>query len=164
MPEKNDLERLNPQIMDVEIGVRSLRKITIYPLSMADQFKLSDIVTKAIEEHMSAGKEDIALVAFILNLLKSNIGRILEMATDEKIGSALLKEMTNMQAATIAQIVYDVNFGEVAKNMGGLLEKVKKLFLSGRPLPPSVNDTEDIASITSLDEVSEKEESPTINS
>ena len=43
----DELKDLNPQIVDVEIGIRSLRKITLYPLSVTDQLKMSDLITKA---------------------------------------------------------------------------------------------------------------------
>ena len=82
MPENNEEKKLNPQIVDVEIGIRSLRKITIYPLSMADQLKLTDIIVQAAMATMADGKEDMAVPTFILQMLQENVGKILSMATD----------------------------------------------------------------------------------
>ena len=80
---END-QKLNPQIAEVEVGIRNLRKINVYPLSMADQIKLTDTITKAIAEQLaSASGSDIAVISFITNLIKGNIGTILTMTTDE---------------------------------------------------------------------------------
>ena len=40
--------QINPQITDVTIGVRSLRSLTIYPLSMSDQLKTTDLIKQAV--------------------------------------------------------------------------------------------------------------------
>ena len=60
-PEKQEpvyTDRLNPQVAEVEIGVRNLRKITIYPLSIADQLSTTDLVSEAIRsEERRVGKE-----------------------------------------------------------------------------------------------------------
>jgi len=39
MPETKTKQKLNPEIAEIEVGVRYLRKITFYPLSVAHQFK-----------------------------------------------------------------------------------------------------------------------------
>jgi len=140
MSENTD-QRLNPQIAEVEIGVRNLRNITVYPLSMADQLKLADIISKALADQFKDGTgNDLTVIAFITNLVKDNLGRILGMVTDED-GNKLLEELTNLQTATIAEQIYEVNFGVVAKNFKSLFEKLGILFPSRRPLPPSVSDT-----------------------
>jgi len=159
---ENQEKMLNPQVTDVEIGIRSLRKITLYPLSMADQLKLSDIISKAIQEQFNADS-DIAVVAFITNLLKDNMGRILTMATDED-GNGILEEMTNLQAAAIAETIYEVNYGVVAKNFKSLFGKLGIILPSGRPSPQSVNDTADIESTTSTESLGETEAQPSDSS
>ena len=49
---KEYTDRLNPQVADVEVGVRNLRKIQIYPLSVADQLATTDLITEAIAGFM----------------------------------------------------------------------------------------------------------------
>jgi len=155
---END-QKLNPQIAEVEVGIRNLRKINVYPLSMADQIKLTDTITKAIADQLaSANGSDIAVISFITNLIKGNIGTILTMTTDED-GEQLLGELTNLQTAAIAEIIYETNYGVVAKNFKSLFGKLGILFPSGRPLPPSVNDT-DTVSKTSTESPGETEVLP----
>ena len=157
---ENEQAMLNPQIAEVEIGIRNLRKITVYPLSMADQLKLTDTITQALKEQFEKNaNSDMAIIAFITNLIKDNLGKIIAMVTDETDGDALLGEITNFQAVQIAEILYEVNYGVVAKNFKSLFGKLSPLFLSGRPLPPSVNDT-DTVSKTSTESPGETEVLP----
>jgi len=137
MPEEQ--ARLNPQITDVEIGIRNLRKITIYPLSMADQLTLTEMVTKSAQAQIEAGGGDVAVVSFIVKMLQENLSKILTMVTEED--ESVLNDLSNTQAVEIADVIFDVNYGSVAKNFKSLSEKVKELFQSERPSQPSANDT-----------------------
>ena len=137
MPEEQ--ERLNPQITDVEIGIRNLRKIKVYPLSMSDQLKLTDMVTKSATEQMAKGDGDIAIVSFVLQLIQENLSKIITMVTDEK--ADVLEDMSNSQAVEFADVLLEVNYGAVVKNFKSLSKKLTGLFQSERPLPPSVSDT-----------------------
>ena len=158
---EKEQKRINPQIMEVDIGIRELRKIKIYPLSMSDQLKLTDLLSSAIG--VFAAKEDgedMAVVAFIVELIKDNLGRILSMITDED-GNKLLEDISNLQAATIAEAVYETNYGIVAKNLKSLFAKMKTFFPSERPLPQFANDMDlDTDSKTSTESPTETAELP----
>ena len=147
MPEEQST--LNPQITDVEIGVRNLRKITIYPLSMGDQLKMTDLIIDAVTKQVEiAGNADLS-VKFIVKIIHENIGKILAMVSDEK--ESVMNELSNLQATVIAGIIFDVNYGGlVSKNFKSLSEKVMGLFQSERPSPQFVNAT-DISSKTSTE-------------
>jgi len=157
MPENEEM-KLNPQIVDAEIGIRSLRKIKVYPLSMSDQLKLTDIVMKSVAEQLEQGGADLAIATFVLKLIQDNIVKILGMITDE--GEDVVSEISNVQAVDIANILFDVNYGAVVKNFKSLSDKMTGLFQqtepsqTERPLPPSVNDT-DIDLKTSTESPSE---------
>ena len=152
MPE-NEEKKLNPQITDVEIGIRNLRKITVYPLSMSDQLKLTDLIAKSVTEQLAkADGGELSLVSFIIKMLQENIGKIITMVTDED--AKVLEEISNSQAVEIADVLFDVNYGTVAKNFKSLSEKLTGLFQPERPLPPSANVT-DIASETSTESPTE---------
>lgn len=161
MPENTETQKLNPQITETEIGVRSLRTITIYPLSIPDQLKMTDLITESLNVFFNKKEDqtDIAFVTFLVGIVKKHIVWILAMATDEK-GEDLLKDMTNAQAARIAEIIYDVNYGVIAKNFKGLFDKIKNLFPSERLLPLSASDTPDTDLNTSTKEGTKTEESP----
>ena len=164
MPESTnaaDQFSANPQITEVTVGVRNLRTITLYPLSMADQMSVTDLISKALSAFASRGEEDneMEFIALLVGLVKENILKILEMVTDEK-GEDLAKELTNVQSAEIAEIIYDVNFGEMLKNAQSLVEKVKTAFPSTRPLPTSVSSTADIDLKTFTESRTEREAPP----
>jgi hypothetical protein len=138
MPE-NESAKLNPQIVDIEIGIREMRKITVYPLSMRDQLKLTDMITTAVNEQLQqSGGGDLPLMTFIIRLIQDNIGQLITMVTDEK--EDVLDDMSNMQAVEVANVLFDVNYGAVSKNFKSLSEKVKGMFQSERPLPQSASD------------------------
>ena len=149
--------RLNPEISKATIGVRELKEITVYPLSMADQLKMTDLISAALDGFFRRddAESDVEFAKFLADLIKDNLETILKMITDE--GEADLDDITNNQAIDIAETVYEVNFGSLVKKVKSLLEKVKEQFPSGRPLPTSLDDMEDIDLKTSTDEASETE-------
>jgi hypothetical protein len=149
-PEK-EAQDLNPQIASAKIGKRYLREITIYPLSLGDQVKFTDVITEGINAFFQAQEtpEDMAVVGFFVDLIKENIPRLMGMITDGEDKEKLLEDMTNIQAVAIAEHVYNVNYDSISKNLKSLVGKVSKLFLSERPSPLSVNDTDTPSNIVS---------------
>lgn len=160
MSKPENKQMMNPQVTDVKIGVRRLRKLTVYPLSMADQLKMTDTLAMAIAAYLNS-KDDsnVTMIAFVLNLIKENLGTILEMITDAEDGNKLLEEITNTQASEIAELVYLVNYEGVLKNFKSLFGKMEPLFLSKRPSATFASDT-DITQETFIEKDSEREESP----
>ena len=163
--ENPDSKRLNPDIKEVKIGVRRLRTIKVYPLSAADQFKLSDIITKGLQTFLaSEGEVDIAFVSVMMGLIRENIGTVLELVTDEKDrGKNILEDLTNNQIVEIADIIYEVNYMALQKKVTSLLEKLAPNLpasLSGRLSQPFSEDTPSTDSITITGEDSETEDSP----
>ena len=151
MPE-NENAKLNPQIVDVEIGIRELRKIKVYPLSMKDQMDLTNLIVEALNvQVIENGSTDLS-IAFLVGLIRENLEKVLKMATDEE---NVMEEISNVQALEIADILFEVNFASVAKNFKSLSGKAMKLFPSERPSQPSVNDT-GTDSKTSTEKVTEK--------
>jgi len=150
--------RLNPEIKTATIGVRELRDITVYPLSMADQLKMTNLITDAIKMFFNKGDTtDIEFAAFLADTVKDNLEEILKLVTDE--GTASLSDITNNQAVAIAEIIYDVNFGSLVKKVKSLLERVNEQFPSGRPSLTSLGSMADTDLKTSTEEVGEKEAS-----
>lgn len=121
MPEKKDksvkLQDVNPQVKETTIGIRSLRKITIYPLSVADQLEMTDMITEAVGMFFTMDAEGkleegppIEFVVFVFELIKSNIGEIMTKITGEEDSDAILSDTTNDQLSDIIAIVYKENF------------------------------------------------------
>ncbi len=163
MPETNDLQKLNPYIADAIIGVRNMRTIKLYPLSIADQITFTDLITKALQGFTQKGDmEDIAFVGFLVELIKDNLDRLLKLVAADESGD-LLSEVTNIQGVAIAEIIYDVNYGEAIKNAKSLIMKVKSLFQLVRPSQPSLSDTVATVLKTSSENPIEMEEPPLDN-
>lgn len=138
------LFQLNPQITDITIGIRNLRTIKIFPLSVADQLQATDLVTSALQTFMmnKEGMADLAFVAFLLEQVKTNASEILKMVLDtDENAKEVLKEITNDQMMLIVQTIYKVNYEALSKNVKSLLEKNKKESLSERQSPQSVSST-----------------------
>jgi len=134
-------KNINPQIVEIQIGSRNLRKIKIYPLSMGDQIKITGLVESVVSQFEGSGEEGIESVVFIVEFIKNNIGELIHYATDED-PEKLLEEVTNMQLIEICNIIWVINYGDVLKNAVSLFEKAKIQFLLKRQSQPSVSDTD----------------------
>lgn len=164
----SDDQKLNPQITETEVGVRNLRNIKIYPLALGDEMKFTETLSKAITKYFdkmksAEGMSDVALVGFVLELIKKNFEQIMKLVVEEgEDVKKLMQDVTNYQVAGISRIIYEKNFEDAAKNAGSLSEMVKKLFLSERPLPQFVNDMDILtpdSTETDLPEEESQEES-----
>lgn len=110
MPD-NQLTNLNPEIPEVEIGIRNLRKVKIYPLSLADELTLKGTISGVLSELISMDKNpnDLTILNFVINAVAENIGKIVPMIMEGET-EEVLKEITNYQALEIAGHVYKQNF------------------------------------------------------
>lgn len=152
-------KKLNPQITEFEIGIRDLRKITIYPLSIHDQTEMGKLLQSSLKGLYSGegDVEDAAFIDGIVGLVRENLPKMIELVADEKPGE-VLKDMTNVQAMALAQLIYEMNFEDLVKKVRSLLEMIPvNQLLSGRSPQPSANDT-DTDSKTSIESPSETED------
>jgi len=162
-----DEQLLNPQIQPIDVGVKNLRNINIYPMSMAGQAQFGKVIQAAIESYLARTPEGVELTQEdvlpfaqdLIGLVKDNIQEILKIVTDlsGKEREEFFNDITNLQMTQIAITIVEVNFEGPAKNVLGLVERVKDLFLSQRPSQQSLNDTVSTISATSTEEVSETE-------
>lgn len=127
---------LNPQIVEQSVGIRELREITIYPLSMADQFKLTDTVVQAIHQFGSVNIDisDEEVVAKMIGLIEENIEKILELVLDKE-EAVTMDELTNDQFTDICNIIFEVNYEGSVKKLMDLVGKVKAVM--PRTAPPT---------------------------
>lgn len=152
MNTSDEMVRLNPQIKDVEIGIRNLRSIKIYPLSVSDQLTATNLVTSALQVFMTnkdVKNNDLLFVAFMLEQIRTNASEILKMVLDEtESPEAVLKEMSNEQMMVIVRAIYEVNYESLSKNVKSLLEK-KKESVSERQSQQSVKSMDTNSMISS---------------
>lgn len=153
----DELKMLNPQIVEVTIGIRVLRQIKLYPLSMADQLTLTSLIVETIQK-LFAEKEgsNIEFANTLRLLISDNLGKIMTYVTDE--GEVLLKDISNSQACDIAEQIYEVNYEILEKKVMSLLNRVKKGFLLPKSQQPSSEDTPSTDSNISIEEGIEKED------
>jgi len=137
--------KLNPQICTIEIGIRSLREVQIFPLSLADQTKTARILAKAFQEIMeklssfggdgenpgedslsSMAKQlsDIDVMEFIASAIQENLEIILELVVDKE-EMLSMEELTNEQFYNLVEIIYEVNYEATSKNFMALLKRVR---------------------------------------
>lgn len=120
---------LNPQIVEISVGVRELRTVTIYPLSMADQFKMTSAIVEGFSKFAVFDQQDIKdedVVAQMVEIIENNIDQILTLvlADDEQV---TMTELTNEQFSDLAITVFEVNYEGAAKKFQTLVGKVKSL-------------------------------------
>ncbi len=158
--ETEDMQNLNPQITDIEIGVRNLRKIKLYPLSVGDQMKMTAMIASTVSNFLTTqeSKDEALMVGFFVSTINDNLAKFLSLAVGEKEQEGgkfpkteeILDDTTNLQASEIAKVIYEVNYEKSVKNFQSLFNQIKKLFPLERSLPGSVEDM-----VTDLEKSSE---------
>jgi len=123
---------MNPDITTTEVGIRKLREVTIYPLSVHDQLKATEIITDVINTFSTFTElEDSNVIDAVVGILKPNISAILKLVVDEN-EEISLSELTNPQLERIVNIIFAANYKEVIKNSQDLIGKMKPLLASMR--------------------------------
>ena len=132
-------KKLNPQITELEIGVRYLRKVKLYPLSLGDQLELSDIIQQGLAAffQIEQGNEE-SLATFtghMFNLVRENIDHLIGLLVLDEDPKKVLFDITDAQIEEAVRIIYRVNYAPL-KNLKGLLgdqAKGETDLQSGRP-------------------------------
>lgn len=158
--EMNEMEILNPDITELMVGTRKLRKIKIYPLSVVDQFKLSDFIYETVGAFLSPDvRSDVQKVTLLIAILKRHLSKILEFVLDDtETPDGVLGEMTNNQMVDIAQILYKVNYESISKNVESLLKKIPTTGSPSERLSQQSVESTDTNLRTSSENPGDKEE------
>jgi len=126
----SEKKKLHPEIKVVDVGIRELRSITVYPLSAKDQFTLLNRLMTAIEEINADLNVENATnadaLAVIQKCIFENLNVILEYVVDESERPDF-DELTNNQIYEIANIVFEVNYEKAAKNFKDLVTRAQGL-------------------------------------
>lgn len=135
---------LSPKIVQVQVGVRQVREVILYPLSMADQLALPDQIVSAVAQMgkldakdlaTSAAKslkgkaeegsdKDMATVKIVMDLIVKNIDYILEKSMD----GVTMTDLTNEQFVDIVDAIFTVNYEATVGKAMDLVQRVKRLF------------------------------------
>jgi uncharacterized protein with ATP-grasp and redox domains len=130
-------------------------------MAFGDEIEMTDLINEALQTFfMGQDPEavddnsdgDLAFVTFLIETVKANFKRIMEMAAaDETDIDALLRDMDNYQVTEVATMIVDQNFlGDVSKNLKSLFKSLKSELGLERLLQPSASGT-DIGSTTSTE-------------
>ena len=117
-------------------GKKNQYNLTLWPLSVGDQLKVSGLVTGFIgtlatiltsEERPN----EAVVVDTAISLVANNITKIVALTADlpeddERIVN-LMDNMTNMQMAHLVEYIWETNYGSVRKNYAGLMEELGSL-------------------------------------
>lgn len=146
--------RINPQVMDVTIGIRNLREIKIYPLSIYDQTQFGNLLSKVLAKVFNIVPSDTegtaTIMGEIVEEVTNNLFKMIDLVTDED-GEELSKEITNEQALDLAMKVFKVNYEPIIKKVQGLLketegssilEKLLNLFAGTTTMPQNESSTD----------------------
>ena len=155
-------KRLNPDIREMTYGKRELKELTLYPLSIGDQFKVTDIVTGVVQRLVTGAKTDqltdLVFMTAVMNALEENIGKILTLVTDISEEKALetINDITNSQLMDIVESIWIVDYEPALKKGKNLFERGKSVFDLKRSLQSSSNAIPSIDLKTSIENDTEK--------
>lgn len=151
---------LNPQIRTTEIGTKQLRTITIYPLSLADQFSVSEIFAEGMLVYEESTKPtpvfvdgepatdnfgnevvepvtEFDEVQVIVELIEKNLLKIVNMVIDDD-EAITLRDLTNNQFADLCSMLYEENYGTAVGKFQALISRVKSSFQQKKSSPKSL--------------------------
>ena len=140
---------LNPKIRKLEIGIRELKEVTIYPLSMGNQITATNLISEILASIMPEDEPegsvvkkdpttDLTLVTGIIKAIENNLPKILEFVSDE--GEVTVDNLDNEQFSRLAEIIYEANYEGAIKNLQALYSRAKSLFPSKKSLPISLEE------------------------
>lgn len=188
MPEKKK-SNANPRIAKLEIGIREIREVKIYPLSIHDEFEMISIVkdvfskisddkspqvtdtskTKKRKSSPTRKKEKSGFdfLEVLAGELRNNFTEVISLITDPE-DKVTLKELDNDQFADLVRLIYTMNFKESSKKLKDLFKevapKMEEQGINGSGLKRSLQKfsetMEDTDTNTSSDSHTSKEESP----
>lgn len=122
-------QNLNPDIREVHVGVKTLRKTHVYPLSLHDQEQLTGIVVGFVNSFSDINFNDISnekALELIKDFIKDNLFKIMEFVIEEKERPTLI-ELTNNQFYQIVNDIFEVNYEGLIKNFQDLFKRAKNL-------------------------------------
>jgi len=124
----------NPQIEEFEVGVRTLKTLHVYPLSVGQELKVSDIVSETLTQFFAQKVADIdeKVVRLFLDLFQKNLKQILTYILDlDELRTLnfnsiddLLNDITNEQLIDLYELVKEANFDRLIKNLKGPLKNL----------------------------------------
>jgi len=143
----DEQKMLSPKTDTVHIGVRKVRKITLFQLSLADQFAFADTIGKALGEFSKWAEEDKGIetvktadfVLAVTGVVQRNLDDVMKMITDtEPIeGGTFASELSNEQLSEVLTKIWEMNYEATAKNLQDLRVRIQNKMGVVETLEPS---------------------------
>lgn len=132
------MTQANPKIRSVTIGIRNPKDITLYPLAVASELEMTELLTASLSAIFAAKSADdpdgdigqvnaakqFIVARELLGVLQKNMAQVITIAScDEEDGTAILKETDNEQFMDILDSIFEVNFAPLFQRVPKMLEK-----------------------------------------
>lgn len=160
----DDAQRINPDVRKITYGKKELKELTLYPLSIGDQFKVTNIITEIVQTLVinSANQRvnDLAFMTAVIRALEKNIGEILVLIADISPEEAeeVVNSLTNTQFVALVESVWETDYEPALKKSKDLFERGKKMFGSRKSSPNFSNSIPNTDLKTFTEKATEREE------
>ena len=126
-----DNRTINPEARTITIGARKPRQITIYPLSITDQMKLTDRFSEVVQEFGQTDRENMTnetAIEQLKNLIKDNLPEVMSYVVDpDENDIPTLDEITNRNLYEIAKAIFEMNYEDIIKNFKDLFGRMSEM-------------------------------------
>ena len=119
------MSKKNPRVEAIEVGITEIKKLDVYPLSLAAEKKVlaiykevKDYMDQLCEEEYEGGYGDIpvpVMIDKVVEVVSMNMEVILSSVTKDEDIAELLDEIDNCQVIDLATLMYKQNFEEPKK-------------------------------------------------
>ena len=121
----NDLQMV-PSFRTIVVGIRDPKERKVYPLSWSDTRKIQTLIyycfSKVVDSEI---KDPVSIYQFIFETIYENLILVANLVLDGEDITG--EELSAAQATELANIVYDMNFEIIVKNLQSLLQKASML-------------------------------------
>ncbi len=138
----------NPKCRKVEIGVREIKEITLWPLSLADELAFSEKIVGLVEGYeaitnqplpeipedateeqlkalLNSPNAEVQIATFVIKAIKTNLLELLSYVSDDEV---TLHDLDNELVVGLTEHIYEMSFAGAVGKGKLLLVKVKGLF------------------------------------
>ena len=115
-----------PSFRTIVVGIKDPQERKVYPLSWSDTRKIQTLIyycfSKVVDSEI---KDPVSIYQFIFETIYENLILVANLVLEGEDITG--EELSAAQATELANIVYDMNFEIIVKNLQSLLQKASKL-------------------------------------
>lgn len=120
------MSKLIVETKKMQIGIRKVEEIEIYPLSFGQQRKFATKVGEMLSEFAEKSEENtstVDMVNLIFRLIEQNLSEVVKMVADTEID---LDNISNDQVVELCTHIYDMNYCGAVKNLLSLRTRIQE--------------------------------------